>query len=800
MTSPTRLLCFLAILLCATSRILAQTCPPQWQPGTPSQVLDGDVKALRTFDPDGTGPLGTWLIAGGLGLRQLGTTSAPIRAFDGTAWRSITAEQTSQPGVVNALTIYNGELIAAGSFTSIGGVAAANIARWDGTTWRPLAQGVAGTIETLELHAGSLFVGGSFQTVGGTITSPGVARWNGSAWSAVSSSISLGGTVNTLRSFRNNLYAGGSFTILGGVSATNLAVWNNTSWASFARPNGTVRDLQSFTGVTATQDRLFVAGAFTTLNAQSIDRLAIWNPSAATWTQAGTPPTGAALRLAVRASGVSSYELLATFGGFLYSFSTGTWTPIGDNFSPGNSLVTALAVYNGQWALGRTNPGEEASVKLLSNNQWINPGAGSPGTPLVVADVGGGAVVATVPFQALSSPPFTIQAYNTVVRRDPNSDNWTQLGSVFVSSSTTPRPSLIYALATMPNGDIVAGGSFDRIGGASRTRVARWDGTTWNTMGSGLGATVYDLLAMPNGDLYAAGTFAGSGITPDTRGIARWNGSAWTSVGGGLTNPNDFGYRLAKHPSGDVVLAGKFVSVGNVGNINNIARWNGSVWSSIGSGIPLGTNEYISCLDIAPDGRIAATAVFDDGVSPYRHTIYLWENTSWRVIALEQSTLVSSAKINETKFLADGSLVIVGRFQTFQGITVNSIARWNGNWSAFSTQGMTRLGFVAVANDLERLSTGDLVVVGDFSNVDTLISAQFARATLPTLCGCDDIDFNNNEAFPEDQDVIDFFNVLAGGSCSAGNTCNDIDFNNNEAFPEDQDVIDFFNVLAGGTC
>jgi hypothetical protein len=66
--------------------------------------------------------------------------------------------------------------------------------------------------------------------------------------------------------------------------------------------------------------------------------------------------------------------------------------------------------------------------------------------------------------------------------------------------------------------------------------------------------------------------------------------------------------------------------------------------------------------------------------------------------------------------------------------------------------------------------------------------------------GCDSIDFNNNTVFPEDQDVIDFFNVLAGGPCSPGNNCNDIDFNNNTVFPEDQDVIDFFNVLAGGEC
>jgi serine protease len=69
---------------------------------------------------------------------------------------------------------------------------------------------------------------------------------------------------------------------------------------------------------------------------------------------------------------------------------------------------------------------------------------------------------------------------------------------------------------------------------------------------------------------------------------------------------------------------------------------------------------------------------------------------------------------------------------------------------------------------------------------------------VPDSCqGCDSIDFNNNMVFPEDQDVVDFFAVLAGGTCS---TCSDIDFNNNGVFPEDQDVADFFNVLAGGEC
>ncbi|HLP83291.1 MAG TPA: cytochrome c peroxidase [Phycisphaerales bacterium] len=70
-------------------------------------------------------------------------------------------------------------------------------------------------------------------------------------------------------------------------------------------------------------------------------------------------------------------------------------------------------------------------------------------------------------------------------------------------------------------------------------------------------------------------------------------------------------------------------------------------------------------------------------------------------------------------------------------------------------------------------------------------------------CGCDPIDFNRNGVFPEDADVIDFFNVLAGGPCTVSDVslpqC-DMDFNNNGVFPEDEDVVDFFNVLAGGSC
>jgi hypothetical protein len=150
-----------------------------------------------------------------------------------------------------------------------------------------------------------------------------------------------------------------------------------------------------------------------------------------------------------------------------------------------------------------------------------------------------------------------------------------------------------------------------------------------------------------------------------------------------------------------------------------------------------------------------------------------------------------------------GLVTLSADISAFGSATVS----WLRNGTLFSTTPNVAGGTVSlVIPALTEFQVGTWQVVLN-SVHGSATSSTFTVAITPVgspgCLPCDSIDFNQNGVFPEEQDVIDFFRVLAGGICPyappVGQVC-DIDFNNNEVFPEDQDIIDFFNVLAGGQC
>ncbi|MFH0980928.1 MAG: hypothetical protein V2A79_05255, partial [Planctomycetota bacterium] len=151
------------------------------------------------------------------------------------------------------------------------------------------------------------------------------------------------------------------------------------------------------------------------------------------------------------------------------------------------------------------------------------------------------------------------------------------------------------------------GGEFTTAGGVPANAIAKWNGTQWSALGSGMGLwgggpDVYALTVFDDGTgpaLYAGGRFTtAGGVTANW--IAKWNGTQWSALGSGM---NTLVYALTVFDDGTgpaLYAGGGFTTAGGVA-ANRIAKWDGTQWSALGSGM---------------QGYVQALTVFDDGTGP----------------------------------------------------------------------------------------------------------------------------------------------------------------------------------------
>ena len=154
------------------------------------------------------------------------------------------------------------------SALTIGGIAtwalAAGPGGWDhlGDRGTPGTKSLNLVASALELTPGALYVGGKFTDAGGIANADRIAKWNGSAWSAVSSSTEQisNGEVFAIAVSGGKVYAGGVFTNAGNSGADNLAVWNGTTWEPFCTvPGETIGNVRALQIIGPT---LYVGGDF----------------------------------------------------------------------------------------------------------------------------------------------------------------------------------------------------------------------------------------------------------------------------------------------------------------------------------------------------------------------------------------------------------------------------------------------------------------------------------------------------------------------------------------------------------
>jgi len=92
----------------------------------------------------------------------------------------------------------DGDLVAGGRFSMIGGIPANRIARWNGVGWAALGSGMDGEVHAISpLPDGKIAAAGFFTSAGGNIVNR-IAIWNGFSWQSLGSGMNALSTIRAL--------------------------------------------------------------------------------------------------------------------------------------------------------------------------------------------------------------------------------------------------------------------------------------------------------------------------------------------------------------------------------------------------------------------------------------------------------------------------------------------------------------------------------------------------------------------------------------------------------------------------
>jgi trimeric autotransporter adhesin len=291
----------------------------------------------------------------------------------------------------------------------------------------------------------------------------------------------------------------------------------------------------------------------------------------------------------------------------------------------------------------------------------------------------------------------------------------------------------ISAMTLDNRGNLYVGGSFVAAGSVMANYVAKWDGTNWSALGSGMDDYVTALVVDTSGNLYAGGAFEGAGGVT-VKGVAKWDGSSWSALGSGMGEPSVV-CSLALDRQGNLYAGGNFNNAGGV-PANHIAKWNGTTWSALGGGITGAQTESdypgptVLALTFDTPGNLYAGGAFTTAGGVAASSLAVWNGSSWSAAGtgLSGGNFQFGIPTPEVDALmADGAsnVYVGGQFTNAGGISANSIAKWDGkNWSTFGT-GV--LPFEAGIHSLALDASGHLYVGGTFEIIGGISARNIAE-------------------------------------------------------------------------
>ncbi|HEY6171499.1 MAG TPA: T9SS type A sorting domain-containing protein [Candidatus Kapabacteria bacterium] len=239
----------------------------------------------------------------------------------------------------------SGKIFITGLFDSVNGIAARNIAMWNGNNWVPMGTGLYGGQNAMgykiELFKGDIHVAGQFLYAGDELVNS-IARWDGNTWHGLDSGFKDApqqkepGYIANLCTLNDSLlliygeYLIGKHVTSG--SPSHILSWDGLQWsripASFTITNSSTHSTYySFTDLVSFKGCIYVSGTFDSVDGKFARKIAKWDGKE--WS--GLPPDG---------NNTSVGALFPCYEG-LYKL----WSPNGAHWT-GSSWKYSLPSYN----------------------------------------------------------------------------------------------------------------------------------------------------------------------------------------------------------------------------------------------------------------------------------------------------------------------------------------------------------------------------------------------------------------------------------------------------------------------
>ena len=419
---------------------------------------------------------------------------------------------------IRELVEYNGSLYASGRFSAVNDLAVNGLARWDGSRWSaPLSnlervtyRTFDGSIISMTVFNGELIAGGYFNRIDGNRI-VNLASYDGSSWHDIGANFAdeTNEYIQIVVVYNNSLIVGGRFTSVGGKNISMLAAWDGSEYSSLNVPIEPISDtLPSFYFMASYDNKLYVSG-----------------------------------------------EYISSLGGYMLCYNGSSWSVAFDE----SGGTPALRPTNEIWEM------EEYDNKLVAYGKFK---------------------------LANDLEVFTTASWDGV--------SWTEMGyrDYQIDELCVQNDSLIASI---------------------ESNLYYWDGLDWEQIAT---PSVYYSLDMIsyNNNIYVAGNLINAGIVHDV--IGKWDGAELLPLeikpGKGLDLT---GRRLLVYDN-QLICGGDFYETG-LQLQHHIAAYDGTSWASLGDAMSQLPYWFITTM-YEYDGKLLVSGYDNDPVM-----LYQWDGQNW---------------------------------------------------------------------------------------------------------------------------------------------------------------------------